>query len=132
MTTETYPSGRIVSFDYDDAARVKNVSSGATTYASQFSYGPNGLLETMTLGNGALQSFGYNSRLQLNSIDLTKAGTQIQHYNFNYGVYDPNTDSVDPSKNNGDVAEIEGLIGTVKQWQQRFTYDSVGRLGNSA
>jgi hypothetical protein len=35
---------------------------------------------------------------------------------------------VDETKNNGQVGRIEGFIGGVKQWQQRFSYDTVGRL----
>ena len=129
LTNQTYPSGRVVNYTYDDAARLTQVSSGATTYASQFVYSPQGgLLGSVTFGNGAVQSFGYNSRLQLNSIDLTKSGTQIQHFDYKYGVFDPNTGAIDQSKNNGQLAEIESRIQTAKQWQQRFTYDTIGRL----
>jgi RHS repeat-associated protein len=131
LTSELYPSGRVVTFDYDNAARVNQVASGATIYANSFVYGTDGTLNSLTLGNGALQSFAYNSRLQIQSIDFTKAGTQIQHYDYKYGVFDPNTNTVDETKNNGQRAQVEGFIGTAKQWQQRFTYDSIGRLSTA-
>src|SRR5262249_14937309 len=38
LTGETYPSGRIVNYSYDDGARLSQVSSGATLYASQYDY----------------------------------------------------------------------------------------------
>ena len=128
LTSETYPSGRVVNFALDDGGRLSQVSSGATNYANAFVYGNQGSLASFTFGNSAVQTFGYNSRMQVNSIDLTRAGNQIQHYDYKYGVYDPTTDTLDETKNNGDLAQIEGLIGSVKQWQQRYTYDSVGRL----
>lgn len=35
------------------------------------------------------------------------------------------------TKNNGQLGRIESHIGTVKQWTQRFSYDSIGRLKQS-
>jgi RHS repeat-associated protein len=132
MTSETYPSGRVVSYGFDDGARLSAVSSGSTTYASQFDYSTTqGLLKSVMLGNGAVESYGYNSRLQLSSLDLTKSGTQLQHYDYKYGVYNSGTNTVDESKNTGQIARIEGFISTAKQWQQNFAYDSLGRLSSA-
>ncbi len=55
----------------------------------------------------------------------------LQHYDYKYGVFDPNSNSLDETKNNGQIARIEGTIGTQKQWQQNFTYDSIGRLSSA-
>jgi RHS repeat-associated protein len=66
--------------------------------------------------------------LQLQSLDLTRSGTQIQHYDLKYGVYDPVSNTIDESKNTDQIAQIEGFIAGVKQWQQRFGYDKLGRL----
>lgn len=132
LTAQTYPSGRVVTYQFDDAARLSQVSSGTTIYANQFDYSTTqGLLKSITLGNGAVESFTYNSRLQLKSLDLTKSGTQLQHYDYKYGVYDPATNTVDETKNSGQIARIEGLIATQKQWQQNFAYDPVGRLSSA-
>jgi len=65
------------------------------------------------------------------SLDLTKSGIQLQHYDYKYGVYDSATNTVDETKNNGQIARIEGLISTVKQWQQNLAYDSLGRLSSA-
>jgi RHS repeat-associated protein len=129
MTSETYPSGRIVTYAFDDGARLSQVSSGNTVYANQFDYSTTqGLLKSVTLGNSAVESYDYNSRLQLKSLDLSRSGTQIQHYDYKYGVYDPNANTLDETKNTGQIARIEGFITTTKQWQQNFEYDSLGRL----
>ena len=131
MNSETYPSGRVVSYAFDDGARLSQVSSGSAVYANQFDYSTTqGLLKSVTLGNGGVETYGYNSRLQLSSLDLTKSGTQLQHYDYKYGVYNAGGNTVDETKNTGQIARIEGLIGTVKQWQQNFAYDSLGRLSS--
>jgi RHS repeat-associated protein len=131
LTSETYPSGRVVDYSYDDAARLSGVTSGSQTYANQFDYGsPQGLLKSVALGNGAVESFDYNARLQLKSLSLTKDSDVLQKYEYKYG--NVNADgTVDETKNNGQIARIEGFIGTAKQWQQRFSYDSLGRLSQA-
>src|SRR5258708_1593220 len=136
LTSEQYPSKRIVNYAFDNAARLSQVSSstvsGSTVYANQFDYSTaQGLLKSMTLRNSAVESHGYNSRLQLTSLDLTKSSTQLQHYDYKYGVYDPATNTLDESKNTGQIAQIEGCIGTQKQWQEQFAYDSLGRLSSA-
>ena len=132
LTSQTYPSGRVVNYAFDDGARLSQVSSGATIYASQFDYTSSpGLLKSITMGNGAVENYVYNSRLQLQSLELTNSGTQLQRYDYKYGVYNPATNTLDESQNNGQIAQIEGFISAQKQWQQRFAYDSVGRLSSA-
>ena len=132
LASQTYPSGRVVNYAFNDGGRLSQVSSGATTYASGYDYtSPTGLLKAFTLGNGAVTSVVYNSRLQIQSLDLTKSGTQIQHYDYKYGAYDPTSNTIDETKNAGQIAQIEGLVGTQKQWQQRFAYDKIGRLSSA-
>jgi RHS repeat-associated protein len=132
LTSQQYPSQRIVNYTFDDAARLSQVSSGATIYANQFDYSsPTGLLKSLKFGNDAIESYVYNSRLQLESRELTRNGTQLQRYNYKYGVYNPVSNTVDQTKNNGQIAEIDGLIQTTKQWTQRFAYDSLGRLSSA-
>lgn len=128
LISQTYPSGRKVDYQFDDGGRLSEVSSGTTTYANQFDYeSPTGILKAVAIG-GNVESYVYNSRIQIQSVDLTRNGTQLQHYDYKYGVYDPATNTVDPSKNNNQIAQIEGFIATQKQWQQSFTYDNSARL----
>jgi RHS repeat-associated protein len=131
LVSETYPSGRVVNYSYDEAARLNGVTSGATTYASNFQYGAKGVLASLSLGNGSTQTFAYNDRLQPSSMALTKDGTTLQRYDYKYGKV--NTDgTVDETKNNGQIGRIEGYSGANKQWQQRFSYDSIGRLSQAS
>lgn len=132
LTGETYPSGRVVSYGYDDAARPDTVTSGATTYVSNFAYGSNGTVSSLSLGNGTAETFTYNTRLQLTSHKLLKGTTVLQRYDYKYGRMDVATGALDATKNNGQVASIDGYIGAAKQWQQRFGYDSLGRLMTAA
>jgi RHS repeat-associated protein len=132
LKSEQYPSGRVVSYAYDDAARLNGVSSGATNYESNYQYGPKGLLTSVNLGNGAVESYDYNDRLQLKELGLTKDGNTLQRYVYKYGQVDSSTWTLDETKNNGQIAQIDGYIGSAKQWQQKFGYDSLGRLKAAA
>src|SRR6185312_3110758 len=71
LTSETYPSGRIVNTAYDPAGRASQVSGGyateQTTYFSDAAYEPDGQPAWFLYGNGLCRSFGYNSRMQLAS-----------------------------------------------------------------
>jgi RHS repeat-associated protein len=135
LKSEQYPSGRAVTFDYGEAGRLQSVVSGGTTYASQFKYDdPRGLLSSFLLGSASNQvkeSYTYNSRLQFQSLELAKGSDVLQRYEYKYGKV--NTDgTVDETKNNGQIGRIESWIGTAKQWQQRFDYDSLGRLSQAS
>ncbi len=132
LISETYPSGRTVNCAYDDGSRLLQVSSGATTYASGFDYtSATGQLKSVALGNSAVESYTYNSRMQLQSLDFTRSGNQLQHYNYKFGVYNPGTNAVDESKNTGQIAQIESFVSAQKKWTQDFIYDTVGRLSSA-
>jgi len=133
LISEKYPSGRRVAYRVDEAGRLSNVFGGGRTYANGFSFAGHGGLLSMNYGNGATESFSYNDRLQLTQQSLSKSNTILQQYDYAYGQVDLNTGTVDATKNTGQLARVEGYIcGTpsspVKQWQQRFSYDSIGRL----
>ncbi|MFL6253575.1 MAG: RHS repeat domain-containing protein [Pyrinomonadaceae bacterium] len=129
LLSERYPSGRTVSLSYDDAGRLLGAGAGGTSYASGMTYKPHGGLESMALGNGAVFSLSYSdARLQLSGISLTQGATTIQRYEYKYGRVDMATGSVDETKDDGLIARVEGYIGAERQWQQRFDYDSIGRL----
>ncbi|MEO6393126.1 MAG: hypothetical protein ABIP75_14855 [Pyrinomonadaceae bacterium] len=84
-------------------------------------------------GNGDVQSFSYNDRLQLTQLNLMKDSTLLQRYDYAYGEVNQSTGAVGATKNTGRIAKIEGFIGgttssPTRQWQQRFSYDSLDRL----
>lgn len=133
MASQKYPSGLVIKYAYDVAARLKSVytaSYGVRSYA-ELSYDNRGLMTSLTLGNGAVMNFDYNSRLQLNTLSLVKNSSTLQRYDYKYGKFD-NAGTLDETKNNGQIAQIEGFIGTTKQWQQRYEYDTVGRLSKAS
>jgi RHS repeat-associated protein len=132
LVSERYPSGRVVTYGYDDAGRPLGTAGGATAYASAMSYTPSGGLESMTLGNSAVYSMTYDgARLQLSSISLTKDANVLQRYEYKYGAVDMATGAVDGSKNGGQLASVESTVGAQRLWQQRFEYDLLGRLASA-
>ena len=132
LVSQRYPSGRVVSYGYDAAGRLLSVGSGGTAYASSMSYTPFGALESLSFGNGAVYSMAYSeSRLQLSSISLAQGGGVLQKYEYRYGQVDMATGEVDGTKNTGQLARIESTVGAQRQWQQRFSYDTLGRLSSA-
>ncbi|HVQ36179.1 MAG TPA: RHS repeat-associated core domain-containing protein, partial [Pyrinomonadaceae bacterium] len=134
----TYSPDEKRSFFYDAAGRLTSVNRGShsapqAAYASSLSYNPAGALESLTYGNGATETKSYNSRMQVTSQSLVKAGTVLQRYDYQYGQVNQSTGAVDAQKNNGQLGRTDGFIGgtpqsPVKQWDERFSYDSFGRL----
>ena len=125
----TYPSGRVINFGFDEASRLSNINGGnGHNFISAMTYTPQGTLSSATLGNNAIYTYGYNSRMQLASLQASRSSTVLQKYEYKYGQANLGNDSVDETKNNGQIGRMESSIGTQKQWQQRFVYDSLGRL----
>lgn len=132
LVSEKYPSGRVVNYGYDDAGRLSSAGSGTTAYASGMTYEPFGGLKSMTLGNGAAYSMSYDAQsTQLSSITLTQGAATLQKYEYKYGAVDMATGAVDASRNNGQIAGIESTVGAQRLWQQRFQYDTLGRLASA-
>jgi RHS repeat-associated protein len=131
LISEKYPSGKIVSTLYDNAGRLSGLSDQNRVYLSSLQYQQyGGNLSSMTLGNGTTQTFGFNDRLQLINHTLAKAGEIIQRYDYGYGQIDANG-NLDPTKNNNQLAKVESYIGTNRQWTDKFSYDSLGRLSET-
>lgn len=140
LRTETFPSGRVVSYDYRDGAHLSGVRDSSRTYLSDINYSASGSLASETLGNELTQlarTFGYNTRQQLSQITLTKNNTTLQRYDYKYGIIDMSSGEVNTNRNFGQIARVEGFIGgtaatPIKQWQQRISYDYLGRLAKVA
>lgn len=103
---------------------------------SSFAYAPTGALTSETWGNGAVRSVGYNSALQVSQIKLNQSsgGSELQRYDYLYGQVTQSNGSVDKTKNNGQIGRIDGVLNgsSTKEWDQRFSYDEIGRLSLAA
>ncbi|HEV2863860.1 MAG TPA: RHS repeat-associated core domain-containing protein [Pyrinomonadaceae bacterium] len=132
-----YPSGRIVVYDYDTAARMTSaIALPSRIYAQNIRYAAHGAPTSEQYGNGTTHSMGYNRRLQPSAITLAKGAAVLQHYAYAYGRVDMNTGAVDETKNAGQIGRIEDYVGGTgaahKRNDQRFLYDSLGRLDLAA
>jgi RHS repeat-associated protein len=136
LATETYPTGRVLTNSYDNAGRLSQISDGTTSFASSVTYAASGAMLSETWGNGAVRSVAYNNALQVSQVKLkqSSSGSELQRYDYLYGQVTQSNGSVDKSKNNGQIGRIDGVIngsGT-KEWEQRFSYDELGRLSLAA
>lgn len=132
LTGETYPSGRALSYSYDDGGRLSQVNDSSTTFANTFTYAAHGGLSSETWGNSAVHTMSYNRRLQASQAKLSLSSTVLQQYDYNYGEFNTSSGDVDTSKNNGQIGKVLGTIGATAQWNQGFSYDELGRLSNVA
>lgn len=130
LTGETYPSGRALTYSYDEGGRLSGVGDGTTTFVNSISYSPHGGLTSETWGNSAVHAVSYNRRLQASQILLSLDGTTLQQYDYGYGEFNTSSGAVDTSKNNGQIGKVSSTIGTTAQWNQGFSYDELGRLSN--
>jgi len=132
LATQTYPTNRVLTHSYDDAGRLSQINDGTTTFASSLSYAPSGAMLSETWGNGAVRSIAYNNALQVSQVKLkqSSAGSELQRYDYLYGQVTQSNGSVDKSKNTGQIARIDGIIdgSSTKEWEQRYSYDELGRL----
>jgi len=133
LTSETYPSGRVINNNYDEGGRLSSITDGTgATYASGLKYAKHGGLKEETFGNSFVHTMDYNSRLQPSNAKLSYGGNEQQRFDYSYGQVNQSTGSVDITKNNGQIGRIDGFTGGTKLWDQRFTYDSLARLSQSA
>ncbi len=125
LTTQKYPSGRVVTNSFDANGRLAGVSDGSRTYLSGLQYeGKGGSVSQASLGNGTTQTIGLNDRFQLLEQELKKGSEVLQKYGYTYGELD----SQSILRNNGKLETVTSHIGATKQWTQKFTNDHIGRL----
>jgi RHS repeat-associated protein len=122
LISETYPSNRVVSTAFDVAGRINDVSSGATHYASSFSYSAHGGVTDVKLGNNLWEHTTFEAnRLQPKEIDLgtSQGAFDKLKLNYDYGAL---------STNNGNVMGQTITIPSGPTLTQSYTYDGINRL----
>ncbi|MBK7802119.1 MAG: RHS repeat-associated core domain-containing protein [Chloracidobacterium sp.] len=134
LTSETYPSGRQVSYEFNVDGDLSRVSgqNGPTqqTYANSFSFDASGSVQRLRLGNGKWETAKFNNRNQVTELGLGNSSTDasIWRTNFEYGDVQSNG-TVDGSKNTGNIGkQTLSLPGVVNPIVQTFKYDSLDRL----
>jgi RHS repeat-associated protein len=121
----TYPSGRVITYAIDAAARPISAldTADSINYAQGGTYAPQGALSALTLGAagsfaGINVSNTYNTRLEPNELKASSsAGTAMD---LSYSFVDAS------SHNNGNVIQITNNKDTTRT--QQFTYDSLNRI----
>ena len=128
--SQTYPSGRTVSYGVDDAGRVTTVAAGTRTYADMTgvtgrAYAPDGRLRQMKLGNNLWETRDYQTPGTATRFKLgTSAGTLLSpgtserlELGYNYHA----------TANNGNLTG-HTITRSTTTWTQTFGYDAVNRL----
>ena len=154
LTSEQYPSGRVISTSYDGAGRVSGVTgekgTTSTTYASQISYTSHEAIASMQLGNNLWEHTTFNTRLQTTQIGLGTSSTDSSTLQLGYSYIPVINGTPDATKNNGNLQSqtitapglnvtqnygydslnrllsAQEMNGTAQNWQQTWTYDSYG------
>ena len=81
-------------------------------------------MRTQTLGNGATQSFAYNSRLQLTRITAAAGGHTVM--DFTYGYVSTDENGVTTDENTGRVRSRTDAVQP--EHSATYSYDSIYRL----
>jgi len=119
LATMRYPSGRTLTYAQDDAGRVIQVQDGVKPYGQGMNYTAHGAIAQMQLGNGLVEQWLYNSRLQPVSIRLGDVAGSDSAFGvaLDYGS----------TGNNGNLA-WQRITGSGLDRTQTYQYDGVNRL----
>ncbi|MFY9571566.1 MAG: RHS repeat-associated core domain-containing protein, partial [Blastocatellia bacterium] len=132
MTSETYPSGKVIQTEYDDAGRIAGVKKGTAYYAgaaateamNRIQYAAHGAISAMKLGNGKWEHTLFNNRLQPTEIGLgaTNGASDLLKLEYTFGS-NTNNGNVLTQKITAPKAAGGDLVLT-----QSYEYDEVNRL----
>ena len=136
LTSQRYPSDRVVDYVYDGAGRIAGAKTGADgwyaggTGTNAVDYEPHGGVKQLLLGNGLWEQRRYNVRLQPTRIglgttqitgSLTPAGSGLLLLDYSYGA----------ASNNGNVLSQRIRVGSAFNQNQAYTYDALNRLNTA-
>src|SRR5258708_6126054 len=126
LTSIRYPSGRVVSYNFDGAGRINEVVNYTSSTAGQkIDYAPHGAIRVMTLANGLTETTTFNNRLQVQAITVAAASSPLLTLGY---AYCPNG-GLTCATNNGNLQQQTiAANGTVWSVTQNFSYDALNRL----
>ncbi|MGH9618542.1 MAG: RHS repeat-associated core domain-containing protein [Bryobacteraceae bacterium] len=145
LTSETYPSGRVVNTTYDGADRPYTLSgifdAQNTNYITQTSYWPNGGIYFFVRGNNIWHAASYNNRLQqtesYEAINNSSGAMLLVScpdwgVNDDHNVYDicPHASGTNDNGTLQSNTEFNGGPGYPQflTFNQSFSYDNANRL----
>jgi RHS repeat-associated protein len=140
LTKLTYPSARVVGYNYDNVGHLCQVGtttnsncSGATPYLTLLSgnYDAAGRLLSATYGNGVVATAAYSPQtLELSGLSYAKSTTTLFGQNYYYQQNSTYCPSGNALGNNGQIqciADISSGTGDSGR-SAAYTYDALGRL----
>ena len=138
LTSQRYPSDRVVDYVYDGAGRIAGAKTGADGWYAggrgdnAVDYEPHGGVKQLLLGNGLWEQRRYNVRLQPTQIGLgtakTAAGTALGTTQSGLLLLDY---AYGASSNNGNVLSQRIRVGATFNQNQAYTYDALNRLSTA-
>lgn len=139
LTSEKYPSGRVVETRYDAAGRVAGVMNPATGLyyagaasadsANHIQYTAAGAPSAVRLGNGLWEHTIFNTRLQPKQIGLGVSATDSSVLKLDYTYGEVVNGTPDPTKNNGNIqSQTITVPGAAAPFVQAYVYDALNRL----
>ncbi|MCK9420712.1 MAG: RHS domain-containing protein [Nitrospirae bacterium] len=112
LKTMTYPSGRVITYNYTND-RAVSVLNNAATLATSINYKPFGGMSGLMYGNGIVGTIGYDNQYRITNIQTS--GTM----NLSYNLYDAN----------GNIKSIQNTFEPSKN--KTFDYDALDRLSTA-
>jgi RHS repeat-associated protein len=142
LTSETYPSGRQITTQFDGAGREAKINGALggqpSTYLGWISYAPHGGVGLMQYGNNVWRAMYYNSRLQpYEALDvINNDSNQLLRAECLYwgGSYNLTTcGATNHTDNNGNLRATvfwygNGGTSVSASFNETFAYDGVNRL----
>ncbi|MBK8813645.1 MAG: hypothetical protein IPN69_23345 [Acidobacteria bacterium] len=135
LIEETYPSTRVVRYEYEsdgDLSRIwgkANQNAPERTYANSFSYTASGGIERMKLGNNRWETAKFNERAQLTEIGIGVGVSDNSVWKLEYKYGELESGSVNANKNTGNIARsVMTLAGVANPIVQNYRYDPLYRL----
>ncbi|MHB8486277.1 MAG: RHS repeat-associated core domain-containing protein [Candidatus Acidiferrales bacterium] len=136
LLTLTYPTGRTVSYAYDNAGRPQSGIDQANSinYAEAATYAPQGALASMVLGQGGSfaginLSESYTDRLQPNELKASSSAGTVIDLSYCFYALVSGACPTTATNDNGNVMAIFNNLNSGRT--QTFAYDALNRIATA-
>jgi RHS repeat-associated protein len=138
LSSIQYPSGRLVSYDVDDAGRTNRAYSPNTNYADlrlttvPYPFAPDGRIAQMELGNGLYERRDYNTPGTATAYKLETAHVNGNNILVDDSILEELDYNFSGSANNGNlVSQVTKRQDATWTQTQNHEYDGVNRLSRA-